>query len=268
MKKTIISLVFIVILSSNAFAKIAGVPIEDDQYAHMFGSAYMTEVGKKAGMDWWQTSLMVLGVSYAKEMSDTNSTGFNTADISFGMVGVAMSYGFDSLMNIVGMNPIEEKAGNIDEVKNEKLAQYSLEDVEEKVVNAVEKMRESDDKELKQLAQYGEEFMIDYYKYDAHIRFFKAAYHKKENGLFFAHNNTFVIRKNMTDDSLDRTIVALIVNYKQNMTDSNAFDTFISGRNKKNVGADYLAYQQQAIELADKYMKVCNVSASNKVAMR
>lgn len=92
MSKYIIALFICIQFSSCGQAIIKGIPVTDDEYAHFFASAYITEIGRQHQLDWWQNTLMILGVSVAKEVYDMSSTGFSIRDIAFNLAGVAFTY--------------------------------------------------------------------------------------------------------------------------------------------------------------------------------
>lgn len=98
--KKLLTFVTLAILSVNSFAAIDGIPLKDDQYAHIFGSAYITEVCKSADLEWWQTGLILLGAGVAKEIYDMKSTGFNWGDIGLNFAGLGLSYSVDFVLDI------------------------------------------------------------------------------------------------------------------------------------------------------------------------
>ena len=88
----VLSLLIIVFGVSGLNAEIRGINIRDDEYAHFFQGAWMAEVAKSNNLEWWQSGLIVLGISVAKEVYDMQSTGFSYRDIAFDLGGVLVSY--------------------------------------------------------------------------------------------------------------------------------------------------------------------------------
>jgi hypothetical protein len=86
-----IAILAILILSTNTFSAIDGIGIKDDEYAHIFFSAWVTDVCNNNNFEWWQTGLLVLGSSVAKEVYDTQKTGFSSKDIGFSLSGYTLS---------------------------------------------------------------------------------------------------------------------------------------------------------------------------------
>lgn len=110
MKKWIIILALTIILPTQIMGAINGIGLKDDEYAHIFMAAYATDVCRQNNFEWWQTGLVVLGASIAKESYDTKTTGFSANDIGFSMSGYALSYLVNSLFSsISSANKPDEK---------------------------------------------------------------------------------------------------------------------------------------------------------------
>lgn len=99
MKKWIIILLITLTLPTQIWSAVNGIGLKDDEYAHIFMAAYATDVCRQNNFEWWQTGLVILGASIAKESYDTKTTGFSTNDIGFSMSGYALSYLVNSLFS-------------------------------------------------------------------------------------------------------------------------------------------------------------------------
>lgn len=104
MPRIIIVACLVLMLWGNSLnAVIQGVPLKDDEYAHIFTSAWVAQVCRENNFDFWQSSALMFGAGVAKELYDMRSTGFNTADIGLNMVGVILSYSVSDLIeNLTG----------------------------------------------------------------------------------------------------------------------------------------------------------------------
>ena len=83
---------FMIISTSSIQAAVNGIGLKDDQYAHIFFSAWATDVCRANKLEWWQTGLVILGLGVAKEMYDSRTTGFDVRDIQYNFIGYAISY--------------------------------------------------------------------------------------------------------------------------------------------------------------------------------
>lgn len=95
-----LAIVFMFLTSVTANAAVKGLPFTDDQYAHAFGSAYLTKVCKDIDLDFFQTTLVIVGLGVAKELYDMNSTGFNSGDILTNCSGLVLAYSFDFVLDV------------------------------------------------------------------------------------------------------------------------------------------------------------------------
>ena len=111
MKKSVAILILLILMAlpNMSHGAIDGIDLKDDAYAHIFFSAWITDVCRNKDLAWWQSGLIVLGASVAKEVYDQRSTGFNTQDISFSMSGAALSHIVSGLFNINITTPVAEK---------------------------------------------------------------------------------------------------------------------------------------------------------------
>jgi len=97
MSKILLALIFafFVFGATNAHSAIKGIPVSDDQYAHAFGSMYLTKLCKSYDLGVIETVGINLALGIAKELYDMNSTGFNTGDIGVNLCGVGLAYSVD-----------------------------------------------------------------------------------------------------------------------------------------------------------------------------
>ena len=100
MKKILLTVITVLTLSVQAFPAINGLPFTDDQYAHAFGSAYVSKLCKSNGMGFWETTGIILALGTLKELYDMKSTGFNTDDILVNLSGVGICYTVDFVFDL------------------------------------------------------------------------------------------------------------------------------------------------------------------------
>ena len=92
------SFIITILLCINSHSEFKGVQIRDDHYAHIFFSAYISEICKDHELDPLQTTLIMTGIGILKELWDMESTGFSIDDICFNISGVCLSYSIDFVL--------------------------------------------------------------------------------------------------------------------------------------------------------------------------
>lgn len=84
--------------ASHSSAAIKGIPVTDDQYAHLFGSAYISKVCQDNDIEFIETIGIMMAIGVLKEIYDINSTGFNVGDIGWNVSGVFLAYSVDFVL--------------------------------------------------------------------------------------------------------------------------------------------------------------------------
>lgn len=97
--KIIIALFVLIIFFNPVQAAFDNVPISDDQYAHIFGSAFITQVCTNNDIDPFTTFFIVMGIGVIKEVYDIGRTGFSFQDLTYNAVGVGFSLSVDEIIN-------------------------------------------------------------------------------------------------------------------------------------------------------------------------
>ena len=94
-------LVLIICLWTTSFSQFMGMATADDKIAHLLTFAYGTEIANQNNVEWWQSGLLVLGVSLLKESLDSKYSGFSSDDIAWSMAGWALSFSLDDIGSAV-----------------------------------------------------------------------------------------------------------------------------------------------------------------------
>jgi hypothetical protein len=129
-KLSIILLAIILILSFSpaiSFAQILGNNVADDKVAHMFLAAWVTKLCGDMNLDWWQSGLIILGLSLAKESMDKKYTGSDMGDVAFSMAGWAISFPVDAAIAGIG-NAVNSNVCQNDNIKKELISKNVKDD--------------------------------------------------------------------------------------------------------------------------------------------
>lgn len=100
MNRLILAVLVVLFMFCAAYADVGGIPLRDDQYAHIGIGAYLTKLCKSYGMNEFESAVVVFGLSYLKETYDSNRTGFSWEDIGYSMGGCCLSYSVDFALDI------------------------------------------------------------------------------------------------------------------------------------------------------------------------